>query len=161
MGVHCTAGIFALYTAECLGYKDIYITGIDFYRDSVVYPFELGQNYLAVRETCFNTPKEKSLKGETDTHSIELELKILSMINDLPDVKLYFINDGNYINQFISLAPENDNLSYIPEQKPLDSQKDGIILPSYQDVFYEEKNVFLKNKTNICRNMCSYYCIFD
>lgn len=45
----------------------------------------------------------------------------------------------NYINQFISLAPENDNLSYRPEQKPLDSQKDWIILPSYQDVFYKEK----------------------
>lgn len=61
----------------------------------------------------------------------------------------------NYINQFISLAPENDNLSYRPEQKPLDSQKDWIILPFYQDVFYKEK------KTNICRNMPSYYCIFD
>ncbi|SFB67408.1 hypothetical protein SAMN02745150_00058 [Brevinema andersonii] len=79
---------------------------------------------MTIREQYFNISKEKSLKCNTDTYSIKLEPKILSVINGLPGVKLYSVSDENYINQFVSLAPENNSVSYTPpppNQKPLDS----------------------------------------
>lgn len=125
---HITSGILALLAAIAMGFKEIYLIGLDFYSDeNQRYAYKIGENYKKTVE------EQDLLPGYSENfHSREIDLKGLDIALSYPDVKIFSICDDAFINQFVELAPENKIASYNPETKSKNSISDYEILPKEQ-----------------------------
>lgn len=125
------AGTIAILTAIGLGYKEIYLTGIDLYntQSSSAYPFPLGETFIDIRfrNSQFKN-KEEMYQLDTRAHDINIDKQILCHIKDKTHVQLYSLSDSP-INTYIPLAPIMRDTSYIAEAKANTSLNDWLLLP--------------------------------
>ncbi|WP_261798052.1 alpha-2,3-sialyltransferase [Campylobacter peloridis] len=144
-----TSGIYMCGIAVALGYKNIYLTGIDFYDDkNNMYAFESKQNNILNLIPSFNN-KNSVYKA----HSKEFDLQALNFLKEKYNVNFYTLNENSIISKYINLASINDN-DFTLESKPNNYIND-ILIPNhniYNNLLIPK--VFIKIKQNI------YYKLF-
>jgi hypothetical protein len=100
-----TTGLQMLAVAMILGYKEIYLVGIDFYQSTDVrYAFDIPDD---IKKTIGNIHFKPGY--EAGAHSFEYDLFFFTILRELyPDVKLYSISEHSYISTLIPMAIENE-----------------------------------------------------
>lgn len=101
-----TSGIMMLIVALAQGYKEIYLTGIDFYEDGgLSYAFSThGKTELLKRMPSFGQ------EGFQDVvHEKNVDLEAIKLALKLPDVKLYSLNPKSSLSKFVPLAPKQNH----------------------------------------------------
>jgi alpha-2,3 sialyltransferase len=120
---HVTSGILSLLTAIALGFKDIYLVGIDFYSDDDQrYGYKIGENY---RKTVNDEDLQAGYSSRF--HSREIDLKGLDLALSYEGVKIRSVCDDAFINQFIDLSPEGEEF-FSPTSKE-DGHINDYIIP--------------------------------
>lgn len=124
-----TAGTLAIATAIALGYKTIYLTGIDFYSKEQHYVFENGKNFLKIRES-----QNFKIQGlDLNTHSIDIEKEFIQMVQTKLNIQMYSLSDHTAMNSLIPLAPEiyeNNTPNNTLLDKPKNYLHDWLDLPT-------------------------------
>ncbi|WP_144744922.1 alpha-2,3-sialyltransferase, partial [Campylobacter jejuni] len=139
-GMQPTTGIYAIACAIACGYKDIYITGIDFYSSSnYAYDISSKTGLLSLNPSF----KAEYLKS----HSKDIDLEILYFLKKTYSINFFSISPNSPLVEYIQLAP-NQNGQFFPKDKPIDTIKD-ILIPSkeaykrYYRALYLENNTFI------------------
>lgn len=137
-----TSGIYMCAIAVALGYKNIYLTGIDFYDDkNNLYSFKMNQKNIS----CL-IPEFKNNNYVYEHHSKEFDLQALFFLKEKYDINFYSLNENNKINQYINLAAYNNNKDFLLESKT-DNYINDILLPpetSYSKFLKQEQKRELK-----------------
>ena len=113
-----TTGLQMLAVGMILGYKEIYLVGIDFYQSTDVrYAFDIPDDIKKTIGNVHFTPGY-----EVGAHSFEYDLFFFNILRKLyPDVKLYSISEHSYISTLIPMAKiDNKNSKF----KCLDKNND-------------------------------------
>lgn len=119
-----TSGIYMCAFATALGYKEIYIAGIDLYKAKEAYAFDtLKPNLLKVLPNFGLKPG--------DFHTQETDIMSLKFLEDNYDVKFYTLCPNSPIAEYIPLADKANNKAFIPIQKQEDSIRDMLIPESF------------------------------
>ena len=149
-----TSGIIMIFTAIVLGYKEIYVTGIDFYLGEQTYVYEKDKNSILYQ----NDPESYSKDAyDLENHSREMDLNAIKLVLNMEEINIYAISLDSKLSTLLPLAPVQNDSPYIPEDKPEGYLKD-IVLPFRQDqekLLQEEcernqgikqkiKNIFIK-----------------
>ena len=131
---YITLGLIGVLLAICLGYKTIYITGIDFYPDvKKPYPFQIGTQFVSIRKKHFDNYTDE-IPMTTEFHTAQIEESVIILIKKHhPDVELLSISEETDMNTLIPMAPEINNTPYKPIVKPKDALKDWLLLPEYEN----------------------------
>lgn len=116
-----TSGIYMCAFATQLGYKEIYIAGIDFYKTTSAYPFNAISPNLTAKYPRFGPPSY--------IHSLEMDIKCLEFLEKHYDVKFYSICPNSPLSKYIPLAESSNKIVFIAESKPKD-YIDDLILPN-------------------------------
>ncbi|EAJ8916637.1 TPA: alpha-2,3 sialyltransferase [Campylobacter jejuni] len=136
-----TSGIYMCAAAVALGYKNIYLTGIDFYDDkNNMYAFESKQHNLLSL-----LPNFKNKDSVYETHSKDFDLETLIFLKEKYNVNFYALNENSPISKYIDLAPiENSN--FILKDKPSNYIND-ILIPNskYKNTIYNIQNQLKQN----------------
>ena len=162
-----TSAIFLCAIAVSMGYKEIYLAGIDFY-EGKVYAFDtLPENLLKIttRFDKINADKPNSNK-KLCYHSKQVDLEALAFLSKHYDIKFYSICPNSPLTQYFPLAPITNN-TFIPEEKPQNYTKD-ILIPQGKGVKYMQDalrfNLHLHDEKLQKRNKIKnnfYFKIFD
>ncbi|SDD90430.1 alpha-2,3-sialyltransferase [Riemerella columbipharyngis] len=94
-----TSGIYMCAIAIALGYKKIYIAGIDFYIGDKDYAFNSKSSNLLKKKPEFSQELSKSY-----LHSINYDIEALLFLQKKYDIKFYSVCPNSPINQYIPLA---------------------------------------------------------
>ena len=122
-----SGGILSVFAAIELGYKEIYITGMDLYNNpNCVYPWKNGE--------FFEEKHERDRMGNVmnvinQYHPLDLQIKAINLLKSMTDVKIYSISEQSAINELIELAPIVGFEHGFPENKPNNYTKDWIKSP--------------------------------
>lgn len=125
-----TSGIYMCAFATQLGYKEIYIAGIDFYTTSGLN--NISPNILK---------KQPNFGPPAYIHSEDVDIKCLEFLAKNYNVKFYSICPNSPLSKYIPLAESSDKITFTAESKPKDYTND-IILPdecAYSKVIREYK----------------------
>lgn len=97
-----TSGIMMLITAIAQGYKEIYLTGIDFYvGGGVDYAFEVkGDTQLNRILPAFNDENFKD-----SVHNKDVDVSAIKLAQSLEGIKLYAISPDTPLCEILPLAP--------------------------------------------------------
>lgn len=148
-GQYMTSGVVAAVTAVAMGYKKIYITGIDLYLGTQDYAFDSKKNNLVNLMPAF---KEKISNGSW--HSAQTDIDILKHLQDLYDVEIYLVSPTSPLSEYFPLAPKmgfgEQNRHQLCFPKPKDCLKDIVVPQSYayqqfRYKYYEKPVIPLKN----------------
>ncbi|MBZ7951007.1 alpha-2,3-sialyltransferase [Campylobacter sp. LH-2024] len=142
-----TSGIYMCAIAISLGYKNIYLSGIDFYEDNS-YAFEHKKNNLLKL-----LPKFKNQNSVSEFHSKEFDLQTLAFLKEKYGAHFYSLNENSTLAKYIDLAPINGNHFSI-ENKPNNYISD-ILCP---DPIHREAIYSKKPKPKLKQNI--YYKLF-
>ncbi|HDZ5086883.1 TPA: alpha-2,3 sialyltransferase [Campylobacter jejuni] len=140
-GMQITTGIYAVACAVACGYKNIYITGIDFY-NTPNYAYEISD------KKGLHGLNPSFVTGYIKSHSKEIDLKVLNFLSMNYQVNFFSISPNSPITEYIPLAPQKHSIFNI-EDKPLNSIKD-ILIPPKESYKKYSKALYLEN--NICYN---------
>lgn len=101
-----TSGIVMLIVALAQGYKEIYLTGIDFYEaGGLSYAFDMNnKTNLVQRVSVF---AQEGFRDEVHEKNVDVEAIKLAL--QIPDVKLYSLNPQSSMSELIPLAPFCEN----------------------------------------------------
>ncbi|OEV44255.1 alpha-2,3 sialyltransferase [Campylobacter jejuni] len=136
-----TSGIYMCATAVALGYKNIYLTGIDFYDDNNnMYAFESKQHNMLSLLSNF-----KNKDSVYEAHSKNFDLETLIFLKEKYNVNFYTLNENSPISKYIDLAPiENSN--FILKDKPSNYIND-ILIPNskYKNPIHKIQNQLKQN----------------
>ncbi|ANV98117.1 hypothetical protein BBW65_04570 [Helicobacter enhydrae] len=101
-----TSAIVMLVVALAQGYKEIYLTGIDFYQDGgTSYAFEVeGKKNINSKLPFFD---QKDFKDPAHTQNVDAEALKLAL--QMPEVKIYNLSPTSPLTEFVPLAPLNEN----------------------------------------------------
>ena len=119
--------------AACLGYNEIYIAGIDFYKTTSTHAFGV--------RTPNNLKKNPNFGPPSLVHSLEMDIKCLEFLAKNYNIKFYSICPNSPLSNYIPLVKSNNSIAFIPEYKPKDYIND-IILPdkcTYDKILKEYK----------------------
>ncbi|MCE3047134.1 alpha-2,3-sialyltransferase [Helicobacter kayseriensis] len=121
-----TSGVMMLITALAQGYKEIYLTGIDFYEDGgLSYAFEV-KNKPRLSQ-CIPLFDQEGFKDQVHQKHVDIEgIKLASM---LEGVKIYALSPSSTLAQIIPLAPSQNQTSFEVYSKPKDYICDFVELP--------------------------------
>jgi hypothetical protein len=105
-----TTGLQMLAVAMILGYKEIYLVGVDFYQSTDVrYAFDIPDNIKKTLGNIHFTPGY-----EKGAHSFEYDLFFFNFLRNLyPEVQLYSISKHSYISTLIPMAKKNKQYTKI------------------------------------------------
>ncbi|RDU71417.1 alpha-2,3-sialyltransferase [Helicobacter brantae] len=97
-----TAGIIMLIVALAQGYKEIYLTGIDFYEaGGLSYAFDMGgKSNLAEKMPTFT---QEDFRDEV--HEKNVDIEALKLALSLQDIKLYSLAPQSTMSEIVPLAP--------------------------------------------------------
>ncbi|HEG5919192.1 alpha-2,3 sialyltransferase [Campylobacter lari] len=127
-----TSGIYMCAIAIALNYKELYLTGIDFYDEALQeYAFESKKQNIINLAPAFNTKNSKYNK-----HSRDMDLEALDFLQKNYDVKIYSLNPDSILSQHIDIAPNIDNI-FILSEKPK-GFIDDILIPNFSAYHYTE-----------------------
>ncbi len=106
-----TTGMIGLLMAIAEGYTDIYIVGIDMY---------IGDNlYVYSQEQGSNLNQVVSFDVDPYIfHSRELEEQCLDFVKTFDDVTIHTISPNHVLQDIFPLAPVQNDIPYVPEDKP-------------------------------------------
>ncbi|EAI4335337.1 alpha-2,3 sialyltransferase [Campylobacter jejuni] len=148
-----TSGVYMCAVAIALGYKELYLTGVDFYDNTLKeYAFKHKQKNIIKLAPAFNNTNSKYNK-----HSKEMDLEALEFLQNKYNAKLYTLNPKSVLSQYIDLAPYCDN-AFLLENKPNNYTKD-ILIPKYCAYHYLKIAGLQKNHQNKLLNNI-YYKLF-
>ncbi|MCE3036869.1 alpha-2,3 sialyltransferase [Helicobacter sp. faydin-H20] len=124
-----TSGIIMIIVAIAQGYKEIYLTGIDFYEGGGTnYAFEVKD----LKNLTTMIPHFQNQDFKDTCHSKEVDLQAIAKIQELfPDIKLYSITPDSTLSKYIPLAPQQNQNSTLPVKKPQNYTKDVILPPNF------------------------------
>lgn len=100
-----TSGILSAAFAVALGYKEIYLAGIDLSTSSANYAFN------AITPNLLTKPMSFDLQGDAIMHSPELDIETLYFLIKHYNVSIYSICPDSPINKYISIA-KSTNTNY-------------------------------------------------
>lgn len=147
-----TSGIYMCAFAAALGYKDIYICGIDFYKNKQeVYAFNAVTPNLKTMFPNFSTTPD-------NFHSADIDLEALNFLRDKYNVNFYSICKNSPISQYIPLPTPKYQLSLELESKKEDSIRD-ILIPSnnsYNNLYFTPPKIVgttMKHKNRLRENL--------
>ena len=132
-----TSGVYMCAVATVMGYKDLYLTGIDFYQ-------EKGNPY------AFHHQKENIIKllpsfsqnkSQSDIHSMEYDLNALYFLQKHYGVNIYCISPESPLCNYFPLSPLNNPITFILEEKKNYTQ--DILIPPK---FVYKKLVYIPNQ---------------
>ncbi|MCR6591459.1 alpha-2,3 sialyltransferase [Campylobacter insulaenigrae] len=107
-----TSGIYMCAVAVAMGYDEIYLTGIDFYDSSLdEYAFNHKKINLSNLAPAFN-----DFNSKYNRHSKEMDIEALYFLQNEYNIKLYSLNCGSILSQYIDVAPICGN-SFTPLDK--------------------------------------------
>ncbi|MCI5633051.1 alpha-2,3-sialyltransferase [Helicobacter sp.] len=120
-----TSGFYACAIGAILGYKEIYIAGIDFYEDNKTYVFD-----NSVKKNLYTIIPEFDNSDIANWHSKECDISLLRLLISL-GVKFYSLVPNSAISNIVSLAPQTQSTldSNILKTKPSETIKD-ICIPA-------------------------------
>lgn len=133
-----TSGIYACAFAVALGYKEIYIAGIDLYSANRGYAFNpLQSNLLKIMPNYDPNPKPDFM------HFPETDLKALEILAKHHGARFYSLCPSSPISKHIPLAPVRADSSpqdweQVKKSKPKDATRD-MLIPSkyaYEKMYY-------------------------
>lgn len=136
---HITTGILLCAIATAMGYKEIYLAGIDFYESREVYAFDTLQNNLLKLapefEFVIHHSKKKSFNFLRNHktypyHSKNADLEALKFLSKHYGVQFYSLCPTSPISNYLKLPPKNQT-SFSPIPKPPCFTKDILIPPQY------------------------------
>ncbi len=132
-----TSGVYMCATAVALGYKSIYISGIDFYQDTNnLYAFDNNKKNLLNKCTGFKNQKFKFIN-----HSMACDLQALDYLMKRYDVNIYSLNSDEYFK----LAPDIGS-DFVLSKKPKKYINDILIPDKYaQERYYGKKSRLKEN----------------
>ncbi|MGX3011207.1 alpha-2,3-sialyltransferase [Helicobacter sp. 23-1044] len=158
---HPTSGIWLCAIAVALGFREIYIAGIDFYRGEKVYAFDtLARNFCSFDTNMrdYITAREQHNAPHTEGyHSKAFDLQCLEFLAKHYGAKFYSLCPQSPISQNLPLAPKTNN-SFIPQDKPKDFINDVQIPPkeAYLQFFsphFKERVKHIKSPARIKTNI--------
>ncbi|AJC88165.1 alpha-2,3-sialyltransferase [Campylobacter insulaenigrae] len=120
-----TSGIYMCAFAVAMGYKNIYISGIDFYSNK-------NQPYLFKYQTNNVLKLIPEFKNEIKAtiHSKNFDLKALEFLSKTYNVNFYSLNQNSELSKYIKLASIiRGNNDFVIDNKPKD-YIDDILLPA-------------------------------
>ncbi|ELD3669886.1 alpha-2,3 sialyltransferase, partial [Campylobacter jejuni] len=112
-----TSGIYMCAVAIALGYKEIYLSGIDFYQNGSSYAFDTKQKNLLKLVSNFKNDNSHYIG-----HSKNTDLKALEFLEKTYKIKLYCLCPNSLLANFIELAP-NLNSNFIIKKKKITTLK--------------------------------------
>ncbi|MGL4367550.1 MAG: alpha-2,3-sialyltransferase [Brevinemataceae bacterium] len=131
-----TSGTMALLTAISLGYKEIYLVGIDFYQKSSTYVYQESNHpvFDELRQQTFSFNNFSGSfffnKGEEQQyHNIQMEKESIILASSIPGIKIYSICDDTPLNELLPLAPEKDDHFEGAEEKSANALLDFVKSP--------------------------------
>lgn len=95
-----TSGLYMCIIACLLGYKTIYIAGIDLYADGATYAFQHGENLIKL------IPQFSTDDSKCAYHNTEFDVKMLGYLAERFQVEFYSVCPTSPISKFIPLAPQ-------------------------------------------------------
>lgn len=120
-----TTSIIMLIVALAQGYREIYLTGIDFYESGgTSYAFDTKKSGLIDKIPNFG--KENF---SDDVHEKNVDIKAIQLALQLENVKLYSLNPNTSLSQIVPLAPKIKSF-FTLQDKPKDYINDFIPLPN-------------------------------
>ena len=128
-GKYPTTGIVMILTAVALGYTEIYVTGIDFFKtkDGNMYTYTVDQ-----KSTYAQTAYIPDSMESTWWHSEETEHMAIELVKTFESIKIYCLSENTELSKLLPLAPVQNNDPYIPEEKPEGYLKDIVLSFSQQ-----------------------------
>lgn len=154
---HITSGIYMCAVGIALGYKEIHISGIDFYNQGTnSYAFKLQSNTRKLLPLL----NRKGKNTDDCYHNAKTDIQALQFLQQHYDVKFYSLSPQSPLSQHIDLSPIlTQQPTFVPEKKPIGYTAD-MIIPEYMD--YERfhlKDPLQEEKTpKLKKNI--YYRIF-
>lgn len=132
-----SGGLFAIFLSIVLGYKKIFLIGIDMYSTNLLYPWKIGEYFSSL----YPRDKESNVQNVIDRyHPKDFQIKVIRFLQkEFPDIQLYSLSEESPINEYIELAPILDEtLVYEPTIRPESAQKDWFPLPEILPQVCEE-----------------------
>lgn len=116
-----TSGIYMCAVAIALGFKEIFIAGIDLYQSAKNYAFnEKTPNILL---------KDPNFGAVGDMHSLKMDIESLEFLSKHYGTKFYSICPESPICKYIPLADSANNVNFVAESKKQNYTKD-ILIPN-------------------------------
>jgi len=142
---YLTTGITSIGLAACLGFKNIYLAGFDFYSDpDKMYPFELSKNLVDRARNAIQAAKDRGDQYTTshtsDTpgldeilknHPTEMQVKFIKLLQrEFPETSFLSVSEKTPLNKMVDMAPLlYEQAWYSPEEKPAGFIRDILPLP--------------------------------
>ncbi|HED6756952.1 TPA: alpha-2,3 sialyltransferase [Campylobacter coli] len=139
-----TSGIYMCAVAIALGYKEIYLTGIDFYQNGSSYAFDTKQENLLKL-----APNFKNDNSQYIGHNKNTDIKALEFLEKTYKINLYCLSPNSSLANFIEIAP-NLNSRFIAQEK--NNYTKDILIPPKEAYEKFSKNINLK-KSKIKENI--------
>ncbi len=118
-----TSGVYMCAVAIALGYKEIYLCGIDFYDKSKdFYAFNTEKTNLLNFDKNFSKHHYKD-----SSHNKQYDIECLIFLQDNYNCKIYSLCPNSPLSEYISLAPKTNN-TFIIKDKP-NGYIDDLMIP--------------------------------
>ncbi|EAH4749512.1 alpha-2,3-sialyltransferase [Campylobacter jejuni] len=134
-----TSGVYMCAIAIALGYKTIYLCGIDFYEEDVIYPFEAMSTNI---KTIF--PGIKDFKP-SNCHSKEYDIEALKLLKSIYKVNIYALCDDSILANHFPLSI-NINNNFTLENKHNNSINDILLTDNTPGVSFYKNQLKADNK---------------
>lgn len=115
-----TSGIYMCAVAIALGFREIFIAGIDLYQSATNYAFDEKTPNILLKDPNFG--------AVGDMHSLKMDIESLEFLGRHYGAKFYSICPNSPLSQYIPLA-DSANLNFIAESKSNNYTKD-ILIPN-------------------------------
>lgn len=118
-----TMGVYMCGMAVAMGYRRLYLAGIDFYQQGSNYAFDSCKKNIAKL-----LPNFKKTHSKYENHSQSTDLDALKFLEKTYDVTIYCICPTSPLAQYFPLAPKNEALFTLEDRKP--NAINDILLPT-------------------------------
>ncbi|HHF4198910.1 TPA: alpha-2,3-sialyltransferase, partial [Haemophilus influenzae] len=138
-----TSGVYMCAVATAMGYKDLYLTGIDFYQ-------EKGNPYAFhhQKENIIKLlPSFSQSKSQSNIHSMEYDLSALHFLQKHYGINIYCISPESPLCNYFPLSLLNNPITFLPEEKKNYTQ--DILIPP-ESVY---KKIGIYSKPRIYQNL--------
>lgn len=139
-----TSGVFMCALATALGYKELYLAGIDSYSNGSTYAFSHQNNIIEL------IPSFKDAVNHDAKHTIEYDLEVLNFLVNEYKIKIYTLCPSSPITAYFPLAEINQEFSIEKIMQSL-----GIEQNDFQSFEYDQ-NIFhniLKKREHITKDI--------
>ncbi len=140
-----TSGIYMCAIAVALGYKNIYLCGIDFYKGETIYPFEAMSKNI---KKTFPWIKDFKL---SNCHSKEYDIEILKLLESIYKVNFYALCDNSALVNYFSLSASTDN-DFILENKSGSCVRDILLTDDTLGVNFYKNQIQVNNTETLLLN---------